>query len=729
MTKLDFYTPSDPDKITLEHPRSKTLSDSKREQQKYSPRSETKQGVTAVMAVMVGLRGPRSSKQVSDKKTIRVLLDSGSDGDLLFHEKGTPKQFPYLTRQVPKTWHTSNGDFQTKGKGDIQLKFFQYSNTKKVLVKPDIVEYDGVKVEKPVFDLILGTQTMDELGIILDFKHKMITIDEIVLPMTAINQMPASKDKVLKLNNSLAEPKEPKSTEEATQRVVRILDANYKKADLQAVVNSCSHLNTDERQMLLKLLTDFEPLFDGTLGAWKTAPVSFELKEGARPFHGRAFPIPKVYKETIMKEIKRLCELGVLEWQPTSEWAAPSFIQPKKNKTVRFLTDFRELNKRLVRKPFPLPKISTVLQELEGFTFATALDLNMGYYTIRLDPDASRICTIIFPWGKYSYKRLPMGIAGSPDIFQAKMSELMATLEFVRTYLDDLLCITKGDLEDHLQRLREVLIRLRDAGLKINADKSKFCAHETEYLGYVLTREGIKPQSNKVQAILALTPPTNVKELRRFLGMVQYYRDLWAKRSEMLAPLTDLVGECGQTKVTRAKETKKVPWHWDEVHQKAFDSVKATIAKDVVLAYPDYNKVFEVYTDASSTQLGSVITQSNRPLAFFSRKLSETQQKYSVTEIELLAIVETLKEFKGMLWGQQLIVYTDHQNLMRDALGLTSDRVYRWRLILEEYGPEIVYIKGIDNTVADAISRLDFTPVLPTSKREEQQNWMTFTKR
>ena len=340
MTKLDFYTPSDPDKITLEHPRSKTLSDSKREQQKYSPRSETKQGVTAVMAVMVGLRGPRSSKKVSEKKTIRVLLDSGSDGDLLFHEKGTPKQFPYLTRQVPKTWHTSNGDFQTKGKGDIQLKFFQYSNTKKVLVKPDIVEYDGVKVEKPVFDLILGTQTMDELGIILDFKHKMITIDEIVLPMTAINQMPASKDKVLKLNNSLAEPKEPKSTEEATQRVVRILDANYKKADLQAVVDSCSHLNTDERKMLLKLLTDFEPLFDGTLGAWKTAPVSFELKEGARPFHGRAFPIPKIYKETIMKEIKRLCELGVLEWQPTSEWAAPSFIQPKKNKTVRFLTDF-----------------------------------------------------------------------------------------------------------------------------------------------------------------------------------------------------------------------------------------------------------------------------------------------------------------------------------------------------------------------------------------------------
>ncbi len=119
----------------------------------------------------------------------------------------------------------------------------------------------------------------------------------------------------------------------------------------------------------------------------------------------------------------------------------------------------------------------------------------------------------------------------------------------------------------------EVLNKLQDAGLKINADKSKFCALETKYLGYILTRDGIKPQANKVQAILTLKPPTNVKELCRFLGMVQYYRDLWAKRSEMLAPLTDLVGKCGQTKVTKAKGTKKVPWHWDEVHQKAFETI------------------------------------------------------------------------------------------------------------------------------------------------------------
>ncbi len=137
----------------------------------------------------------------------------------------------------------------------------------------------------------------------------------------------------------------------------------------------------------------------------------------------------------------------------------------------------------------------------------------------------------------------------------------MESLEYVRTYLDDLLCISKLSLGDHLEKLEEVLRRLRDAGLKVNAEKSTFCTLEIEYLGYVLTRDGIKPQSNQVQAILTIKPPTGVRQLQHFLGMVKYYRDLWARWSKMLAPLTSLVGECGQTKTTKAKGTKKVPWH------------------------------------------------------------------------------------------------------------------------------------------------------------------------
>ncbi len=177
------------------------------------------------------------------------------------------------------------------------------------------------------------------------------------------------------------------------------------------------------------------------------------------------------------------------------------------------ISDFRELNKRIVRKPYPIPKISTTLQELEGFTYAMTLDLNIGYYTIRFDPTATKMCTIIFPWGKYFYQRLPMGFAGLADIFQVEMGNLMATLAYVRAYIDDLLVITKSSHDDHLDKLEQVFIQFQDAGLKVNVAKSFFCTQETEYLGYILTKCGVKPQPNKVQAILALNPPNNAKEL------------------------------------------------------------------------------------------------------------------------------------------------------------------------------------------------------------------------
>jgi hypothetical protein len=149
------------------------------------------------------------------------------------------------------------------------------------------------------------------------------------------------------------------------------------------------------------LLLDYESLFDGTLGDWNRPPVSIELKDGAKPYHGRPYPIRQIHKATLMKEFDRLVGIGVLKRQTSSEWASSTFIIPKKDMTVPTTSNFWELNKRIVRRPYPIPKISTMLQKLEGFTYATALDLNMGYYSIRLDPRAVEMLTIIFPWGKY----------------------------------------------------------------------------------------------------------------------------------------------------------------------------------------------------------------------------------------------------------------------------------------------------------------------------------------
>ena len=164
--------------------------------------------------------------------------------------------------------------------------------------------------------------------------------------------------------------------------------------------------------------------------------------------------------------------------------------------------------------------MSEVMQHLQGLWYATALDLNMGYYNIRLDPDAQRICTLILPWSKYKYKRLPMGLSIATDVFQNKVSKLVSYLEYSRAYLDDLLCFTSGSFYDHLSKLDILFQSLLNAGLKINTSKSNFCTNKIEYLGYLITRYGITSLDNKTKAILNLDPPKNLKELRRVLGIV-----------------------------------------------------------------------------------------------------------------------------------------------------------------------------------------------------------------
>jgi RNase H-like domain found in reverse transcriptase/Reverse transcriptase (RNA-dependent DNA polymerase) len=223
------------------------------------------------------------------------------------------------------------------------------------------------------------------------------------------------------------------------------------------------------------------------------------------------------------------------------------------------------------------------------------------------------------------------------------MSELMMDLEYVRTYIDDLLVITNGTFEDHLVKLNKVLKRLGDVGLQVKAKKSFFARYELEYLGFWITREGIKPVEKKITAMLNVKMPTTCKELRSFIGMINYYKDMWIGRSDILAPLSSM---CGKTST----------WEWTDVHQKSFDTIKRIMSQEVLLTYPDFSKNFDIHTDASKLQMGAVISQEGKPIAFYSRKLNDAQTQYTTTERELLAIVETLKEFKNILLGQKIRV-------------------------------------------------------------------------
>ena len=197
-------------------------------------------------------------------------------------------------------------------------------------------------------------------------------------------------------------------------------------------------------------------MLDGTLGRWKTTPVLIELRRNAKPVNARWYPVPRINKRTFKTELMRLVEIGVLEKVQESKWGTPVFIIPKKEGTVRLLTDYRKVNGQIVRKPFPIPRIADTLQQLEGFTFATALDLNMGYYTIPLAECSKDITTIVTEFGKFRYTCLPMGMVISGDVFQAKMYNLIGDIEGIRTYIDDILCIGKSSFPQHLQQLEEV---------------------------------------------------------------------------------------------------------------------------------------------------------------------------------------------------------------------------------------------------------------------------------
>ena len=435
-----------------------------------------------------------------EEHLLRALADTGASSSIIL-EAYTSRHLIKNDDENKTTWSTMGGQFTTDKSGLVTFSLPEFNLRKQISW---VFHVDDRSESSSTSDMIIGRDLLGELGIILNFNDKTVTWDTDTIPMKDRGTL-ATQESLIEVYLSA---NEPQTLVDEFSRSTKILDAEYKPAILDEVIKMCENLNQEEQHQLLQILQKYEHLFDGTLGEFNMEPISLHLMDkGCKPVHARPYTVPRSVEQQLRKEIARLVEIGVLEEDYTSEWASPTFAIAKKNGTIRVVSDFRKLNSLLKRHPFPIPKIGDMIRSMEGFTFATALDLNMGYYHIKLDADAQRLCTIVFPWGKYKYKRLPMGIKIAPDVFQNVMSKLTQDMEYVKTYLDDLLILTNNTFKDHLLKLELVLARLSTAGMRVNASKSKFFAEQIEYLGYWITRQGIQPVHNKIEAILKINTP------------------------------------------------------------------------------------------------------------------------------------------------------------------------------------------------------------------------------
>ena len=300
--------------------------------------------------------------------------------------------------------------------------------------------------------------------------------------------------------------------------------------------------------------------------------------------------------------------------------------QPKKDGRVRWVSDFRALNKCIKRKVFNLPRRQYILHKRNGYRFFTKIDISMQYYTFELDEASKDLCTIATPFGNYRYNRLPMGIKQSPDVAQSFMEDLFRNVPEVDVYIDDV-GIFSNSWEEHLTSITKVLNTLQNANFTVNPLKCEWGVQETDWLGYWLTPQALKPWQKKIDAILALDPPKTSLNFDRSLVVSLFIGTC------LLAPLAKQVG----------KKTLQC--------QNAFEAIKALLSEQAFIRYPDHNKPFHIYCDASDLQLGAAICQDNCPVAFYWRKLNAAQKNYTVGEKELLSIVETLKEYRTMLYG------------------------------------------------------------------------------
>jgi hypothetical protein len=382
-----------------------------------------------------------------------------------------------------------------------------------------------------------------------------------------------------------------------------------------------------------------------------------------------------------------------------SPYASPALLVRKKNGEPRLVVDFRALNRITVKDRFPLPRIDDQIDLLSHSNWFTTLDMAAGFHQIKVHPDSVEKLAFITPEGQFEYLRMPFGLANAPSIFQrainiALQDEIQQGIALV--YLDDVL-IPSETLDEGLENLRVVLSTLRSHGFSINRNKCRFLQEEVEYLGRLISKGCVKPSPSKTQALKNIQPPTNIKEVRQFLGLAGYFRKFVPEFSVKTRVISDLL-------------RKDQPWQWTKKHDQSFSYVMDILSNEPVLAIFNPDLPLELHTDASSRGFGAIIIQIHdglkRVVAYFSKATTATESRYHSYELETLAVVYALKHFRHYFIGVPFKLVTDCNSLKssqhkRDLL----PRVSRWWVYLQDFDFVIEHRAGTHMGSVDYLSR------------------------
>jgi hypothetical protein len=412
--------------------------------------------------------------------------------------------------------------------------------------------------------------------------------------------------------------------------------------------------------------------------------------------------LPEAQQQEIKEQVTQMLKDDIIT-PSNSGWNFPLIVVPKKmdasgKRKWRVCIDFRKLNEITVGDSYPLPNIQDILDKLGRARYFTALDCASGYLQVPIAVEDRCKTAFSTADGHFEYKRMPFGLKSAPSTFQRMMNNVLSELIGNRclVYMDDILIIGET-LKEHNSKLRDVFQKLREYNLKIEPDKCEFMKEELNYLGHIVTAEGVKPDEKKIEAVVKFPTPQSQKDIKSFLGLAGYYRKFIADFSAIARPLTNLL-------------KKENEWNWTEQEQASFDLLKCRLTNTSLLQYPDFSKPFILTTDASGYAIGAILSQGrlgqDKPIAYASRTLNQAELNYATVEKELLAIVWACKHFRPYLLGRKFQIVTDHKGLtwifnVKDP----SSRLMRWKLLLEEYDYEIQYRAGQRNCNADSLSR------------------------